>query len=450
MAKIDKSKLRFDNRFLATLIVPILIENILNVTIGMADTMMVASAGEATVSGVSLIDSLGALYIFLITAFATGGAVVCSQYLGRKDTEHASSAARQLMMMTIVGFSIACALMLIFKKQLIALLFGTIEEDVRTASYAYYNPLMLSVPMLAISSAAAAILRTMGKTKVSMVTSLGSNLVNVIGNAIFIFGFHMGAFGAGLSTLISRTISAVILFIVVMQKKHDVNISGLLSTKPEGKMISRITRIALPSGFENCIFHVGKILMTSTISLIGTSAIAAYAVTNSLANFSNLGAQAIGLASITVVGQCCGAGDTDQALYYGKKLLGLAYIVTIISCALLLIFLSPLISVYSLTGESFEIAHSCSTLLFWMTLLVWPLAFTIPHFLRAAGDVKFTMIVSILSMWIFRVTLARILGVNLGLGLQGVFYAMFVDWFCRLSFFIYRYARGKWKTMKVI
>ncbi len=444
------SGLLFDGRYLRSLIIPLVAETLLGVTIGMADTIMVSSAGEAAVSGVSLVDSIGSLYVFLVTAFATGGAVVCSQYLGRKDYGNASSAARQLVMLSFFVFLALGILMLAFRDVIVGMLFGTVDDNVLESANDYFVPIMVSLPLLSLSSSATAILRTMGKTRISLLASILSNAVNVAGNAVFIYGFSMGSFGAGLASLIGRATGAILLMAVVTRGMHEVSVAGLFSTKPDRRMIWRIVRIALPSGIENSIFHIGKILMTSTISRIGTGAIAAYAVSTNLGNFSNLGAQAIGLASITVIGQCCGAGRYDQAEYYSRKLLLAAYVLTAFSCAVLSAAISPLVGLYNLSPEGRNLAIEVSLLLFVQTAIFWPMAFTLPNFLRAAGDVKFTMIVSIASMWIFRVTLAEILGVALGFGLAGVYWAMFVDWYCRIVFFAIRFRKGKWKSMPVI
>lgn len=440
----------FSSSYLKRLIVPLMLETTLGVTIGIADTAMVASAGEAALSGVSLVDSLGALFVFLVTAFSTGGAVVISQYLGRGDRKNASESARNLLQLSLVVFVSLASMMLVFRDGILSLLFGTVEPSVSSSSKDYYLPIMLSVPFLAISSASSAILRTMGKTKASMYTSLGTNLINITGNAILIFIFSMGAAGAGFATLVSRIFSAMVLLIIALSKRNEVSIRGLFSRRMDLHMSARIFSVALPSGLENSIFHIGKILMTSTISLLGTSAISAYAVTNSLANFSNLFAQAVGLASITVIGQCVGASRIDEARYYSRKLLIISYLFTIISCLILIVFINPLLGLYALEEEAFQLARKVGIMLFAQTAIFWPMGFTLPNFLRAAGDVKYTMTVSILSMWIFRVSLAYILGITLSLGLEGVFLAMFIDWYCRIVFFTFRYRGHKWEDKAVI
>ena len=372
---------------------------------------MVASDGEAVVSGVSLVDSLANLFVFVFSAFATGGAVVCSQYLGRKDNQNASESAKQLIYLSL-GFAIVIMVfLLIFRESIVRFVFGYIEEDVHNAAIMYLLPIAISFPFLAVTNGCNAICRSMGKSSITMTVALVMNIINVSGNAIMIYG---------------------------------------IKVKIRPDMIARIMRIALPSGIENGIFHIGKILVASTIASFGTASIAANAVFNSLGTFANIPGSAIGMASVTVVGQCCGAERFDQARYYARKLLTLTYALMGITCLTMYIATPTLAGFYNLSAEANTMAISYTRLDLLQTMLFWPLAFTIPNFLRAAGDVKYTMIISICSMWLFRVLCANVLGVWLGMGLLGVFWAMFIDWYARGACFCYRWIKGRWQEKKVI
>ena len=448
--KPDKSTLLFDNRYLLTLIVPLLIETLLNVTIGMMDTIMVASDGEAAVSGVSLVDSLANLFVFVFSAFATGGAVVCSQYLGRKDRDNASSSAKQLIYLSS-GFAIAImVILLFFREPIVRFVFGSIEPDVHTAAINYLLPIAISFPFLAVTNSCNAICRSMGKSNITMLVALVMNIINVSGNAITIYAMGLSSLGAGLASLLSRIVASAIMIKVITGKKQLIRVTGLSKVKLRPDMLSRIMRIALPSGIENGIFHIGKILVASTIASFGTASIAANAVFNSLGTFANIPGTAIGMASVTVIGQCCGAREIEQAKYYAKKLLALTYVLMGVTCVFMYITTPPLAAMYNLSDEANWMAIEYTRLDLIQTMLFWPLAFTIPNFLRAAGDVKYTMIVSICSMWLFRVLGANILGINLGMGLLGVFWAMFIDWYVRGGFFIYRWKKGVWTEKRVI
>lgn len=447
---IDKKELLFDNRYLFTLIIPLLIETILNVTIGMMDTIMVASDGEAVVSGVSLVDSLANLFVFLFSAFATGGAVVCSQYLGRKDKENASSSAKQLIYLSLGFALVIMVFLLFFRETIVHFIFGSIEESVHNAAIMYLLPIAISFPFLAVTNSCSAICRSMGKTNITMIVALVMNLINVTGNAITIYGLGLSSLGAGLASLLSRIVAAIIMIAVIISPRQPVRVTGLMKVKIRVDMMKRIMRIALPSGIENGIFHIGKILVTSTIASYGTASIAANAVYNSLGTFANIPGTAIGMASVTVIGQCCGAGKLDQANYYAKKLLSLTYLMMGITC-LGMFFLTPLFSgFYNLSDAAYQMAVDYTRFNLIQTMLFWPVAFTTPNFLRAAGDVKFTMVVAICSMWAFRVMGATVLGTWLGMGLLGVYWAMCIDWYARGICFSWRWLKGKWREKKVI
>ena len=275
--RIDKKDLLFDNRYLLTLIIPLLIETLLNVTIGMMDTIMVASDGEAVVSGVSLVDSLANLFVFIFSAFATGGAVVCSQYLGRKDKENASESAKQLIYLSFGFALVIMVVLLIFRESIVHFVFGSIEEDVHNAAIMYLLPIAISFPFLAITNGCNAICRSMGKSSITMTVALVMNIINVSGNAIMIYGMGLSSLGAGIASLLSRIVASIIMLFVITGKGQEIRVRGLLKVRLRLDMIKRIMRIALPSGIENGIFHIGKILVTSIIASFGTASIAASA-----------------------------------------------------------------------------------------------------------------------------------------------------------------------------
>ncbi len=440
----------FDNRYLRTLIIPLLIETLLSVTIGMMDTIMVSTVGEHAVSGVSLVDSLSNLFVFLFSAFSTGGAVVASQYLGRKDRESACFSAKQLMYLTL-SFSLAVALVLLaFRRPIMNLVYGHIEESVMSSALDYFTPIVISFPFLALLNSSNAIFRSMGKSRITMLVSIIMNLINVSGNSLLIYVFDMGTAGAGIASLMSRIVACVFMLYKVTRKQEEVHIEKPLKLEVDFPMIRKVLKIALPSGIENSVFHIGKILVSSTIASLGTASIAASAVFNGLSTFANIPGTAVGMAAVTVIGQCCGARKYDEASYYGRKLLLLTYLMMGITCAVMYILTPELAILYNLSDEANSLAIEATRLNMIQSVIFWPFAFTVPNYLRAAGDAKFTMVVSIFSMWAFRVLLSRILGITLGFGLIGVLWGMFIDWYFRGILFTTRFLRGKWKTKTVV
>lgn len=435
----------FSNRDLKRLIIPLIIEQILAVTVGMVDTMMVSSAGEAATSGVSLVDMINTVIINVFAAISTGGAVVVSQYLGQKKKGRACLAADQLIGITLVIALVIMVLSLVFRRGLLGLLYGDIEEDVLKNALIYLVICAASYPFLAVYNSCAALFRSMGNSKISMQASLVMNAINIVGDAWLIFGLGWGVAGAATATLVSRIAACMILMVRLRNHKLDVYI-GSTPFIMNPRLIHQILNIGIPNGVENCIFQLGRVLVVSIIALFGTTQIAANAVANNLDSLGVLPGQAMNLAVITVIGRCVGAGDFQQAEYYAKKLMRLTYIITG-SCCFLVILTMPLtLRLYGLSQETLELASILVLIHDGCGILLWPAAFTLTYVLRAANDVKFPMIVSIFSMFIFRVALSYGIAVGMGMGAIGVWAAMIVDWVVRILFFVPRYKSGKWKN----
>jgi len=440
----------FTRRFLYTLIIPLVIEQFLAVTIGMADTVMVASSGEAAVSAISLVDSITILVVTLFAAFATGGAVVSSQYLGRKDYASANSAAKQLLVLSVVVSTIMMLLCLPFRRQIISFIFGSIEEQVLSNGSTYFFYILASLPFLATYNACASLFRSMGNSKVNLWVSIIMNLVNVIGNAYFIFSLKLGVTGAGLATLLSRIIGSTIILVLIANPMNVISIRNYRRLEWRTEMIKRILRIGIPTGIEGSVFQIGKLLVQGFIAVFGTASIAANAISGSVTSFINIPGGAIGLASITVIGQAIGAKRPDQAVHYGKLLLLITYI-AMTALAIPGYFLTPaIVKIFNLSADATAMASNVirTTMIFSAT--IWPTAFALPNFLRAAGDAKFTMVVSMFSMWAFRVAMSYFLAITLNWGIYGVWAGMYIDWFSRSIFFLVRFFGGKWKTKRVI
>ncbi len=440
----------FTKRDLYKLIIPLIIEQILAVTIGMADTMMISSVGETAVSGISLVDNINNLCIQVFSALATGGAVVSAQYFGKRDMASACAAAKQLLYSITALSMLIMAMALAGQRGLLRLIFGSIEEEVMGHAQTYLLLSALSYPFLGIYNSGAALFRSMGNSKVSMYSSLLMNGLNIGGNALTIFVFHWGVFGAGLSTLISRMAGAVIMLVLLRHKNNPIHIEKLLKFELRFGMVKNILRIGVPNGMENGMFQIGKLLVQSLVATFGTAAIAANAVAGNMTGLSTIPGAAIGLAMITIVGQCVGAKDYDQARKYIRKLMVITYIsVGVLNLAMF--FLSrPLARLYSLTPGTEEMATNLIRIYNIACIVIWPASFTLPNAFRAANDVKFTMLVSVISMWTSRIGSSYLFALTFGLGIYGVWLGMFADWVVRAALFLWRLYSGRWKQRQYL
>lgn len=439
----------FTRKDLIRLLAPLIVEQILAVLVGMVDVVMVAAVGEAAVSGVSLVDSINMLIIQMLAALATGGAVVSAQFIGRKDEERACKAAAQLISVTTIASVGLMTFALVTNRHLLRLVFGTVEEAVMENAVIYFAITALSYPFLALYNSCAALYRSMGNSGVSMKVSIIMNVINVVGNAICIFGLHMGVEGVAIPTLISRMTAAVMMLILIRRPENSIHLKALNDLRPNRRMIGNILSVGIPNGLENSIFQVGKLTLQSLVSSLGTTALASYAVASNVVTLQYLPGNAIGLGMITIVGQCVGAGEVEQAKKYAKLLIKMNYICLLVICTVMVLGDTQIISMYNLSPLAAEearkmmTAHACA-------MIIWPLAFALPNALRASMDAKYTMLVSVTSMWIFRVGLAYLFVRGMNLGIMGVWYGMFVDWGFRAFLFGIRFASfGKRKIKRL-
>ena len=449
LAAIKEKPYYFSNRALKRLIAPMIIEQFLAILVGMSDSIMVATVGEHAVSGVSLVDNIFILLIYLFAALATGGAVVMGQYLGQNKHEKANRAVNQLILFTAL-FAICIMIGLYLARNLILhRVFGAIEANVMEASKTYLLIVSASIPFIALYNAGAAVFRTMGNSKVPMYLSMMMNAINVGGNAILIFGFGMGVAGAATSTLVSRVISAVAIIFLLCSPEHLLHLERPFSFKLDFGMLKKIAYIGIPNGLENGMFQLGKIMVLSMITGFGTAAIAANAVSNIIATFQVLPGMSVGMAVITVCSRCVGAGDYEAARYYTRKILKLVHILIIVFSVTTLVALPGIMYLYNLS----DAAMTFTKQIIWYhgicCMLIWPEAFTLPNTLRAASDVKFCMILSIISMWVFRIAFSYIIGVRMGMGVLGVWIAMTIDWAVRAVLFIIRYRGKRWQHKSI-
>lgn len=434
----------FSKKDLRKLIIPLILEQTLAITVGMADTMMISSAGEAAVSGVSLVDMFNNLLISVLAALATGGAVVTSQCIGAGRREEACQSARQLVFTEAaitIGISV---LVLLFHRQILGLFFGQIEADVMQNAIIYLIISVFSFPLLAVYDSCAALYRSMGNAQITLKISLLMNVINVVGNAIGVYVLKLGVAGVAIPSLVSRGVAGVVLF-TLLHNPDNLVFLAREKFKVDATIVKRILFIGIPSGIENGIFQLGRVLVVSIIAAFGTSQIAANGVANSLDSMGCIVGQAMSLAMITVIGRCVGAGEEGQVRYYTKKLLGETYFYTAVINSIILLLLPWILQIYGLGEETTRLSYILVMIHDGMAIFLWPASFVLPNMLRACNDVKYTMVVSIFSMITFRIGFSYVFGVHMGWMAVGVWAAMVIDWVFRVLCFVGRYLAGTWR-----
>lgn len=434
----------FSKKDLRKLIIPLILEQTLAITVGMADTMMISSAGEAAVSGVSLVDMFNNLIISVLAALATGGAVVTSQCIGAGRREEACRSARQLVFTEAaitIGISV---LVLLFHRQILGLFFGQIEADVMQNAIIYLIISVFSFPLLAVYDSCAALYRSMGNAQITLKISLLMNVINVVGNAIGVYVLKLGVAGVAIPSLVSRGVAGVVLFTLLHNPDNLVFLTRG-KFKVDATIVKRILFIGIPSGIENGIFQLGRVLVVSIIAAFGTSQIAANGVANSLDSMGCIVGQAMSLAMITVIGRCVGAGEEGQVRYYTKKLLGETYFYTAVINSIILLLLPWILQIYGLGEETTRLSYILVMIHDGMAIFLWPASFVLPNMLRACNDVKYTMVVSIFSMITFRIGFSYVFGVHMGWMAVGVWATMVIDWVFRVLCFVGRYLAGTWR-----
>lgn len=447
---LDRQTPLFTNRSLWAMIIPMLLEQLLVMLVGMADTLIVSYAGEAAVSGVSLVNQFNTIFIYLFTALASGGAVVISQYIGKRAADEAGEAASQLLSFSTAFSVLIAALVLVGSENMLTLLFGRVESDVMEACITYLRISAYSYPALAVYNSGAAVFRSIGKTSVTMYLSIASNIINVVGNAIGVFVLKAGVAGVAYPSLIARAFSAAAITWLCFRERNEVVYRCKCIFRWNGGLMKHILNIAIPNGLENGVFQLVKVALSSIVALFGTCQIAANGVAQSIWSLAALAGVSMGPAFITVIGQCMGTGDAGAADYYFKKLTRITLLISSAWNLLTLLLTPAFLSLYALEPETKQ-------LVIWLVLIhnifnavAFPFSGALSNGLRAAGDVKFTMYVSVASTLAVRLLLSWLLGIVLQMGVIGIAAAMVCDWCVRAVLFIWRQKSGKWKSFRVI
>ena len=440
----------FSNQDLKNMIVPLFFEQLLVMLVGIMDTFIVSYVGEAAVSGVSLVNSFNTIFIYLFTALASGGAVVISQYIGNKDQKNSVRSSSQLLMFSTMFSIVLTCIVLVLHKSILSALFGRVDTDVMNACITYIVLSALSYPFIAIYNAGASLFRSMGKTKTTMYVSLASNVINVIGNCIGVFVLHAGVAGVAIPSLIARAFSAVVITNLCFKNDQTTYYTTKDIFAFDTDILKRVLSIAVPNGIENGIFQFVKVALSSVVALFGTYQIAANGVAQSVWSLAALVGATLGPVYITVIGQCMGNGDKEQAKYYFKKLNKLAIVLSITWNAIVLALTPLLMHFYQLSSETIQLIFYLVVIHNVFNAIVYPISGPLSNGLRAAGDVKFTMFVSIASTLLGRFIFSIIFAIYLNLGVIGIAFAMCLDWTIRAVIFYCRYRSLKWLEFKVI
>ena len=435
----------YTNRDLRKLIIPLVFEQLLAILVGMVDTVMIAGVGEAAVSGVSLVDTINILIINITAALATGGAVVAGHFLGQKDSENASRSAWQLVLFSIWLSIAVTVIFLALHKPMLRGIFGQVEPEVMENAATYLVITAISICPLAVYNSCAALFRAMNDSRTTMIIAIIMNLINLTGNAILIYGVKIGVAGAAIATTFSRVVAAVIIMLLMFHSDKVISFHGQATWKMDFGLIKKILYIGIPNGLENSLFQLGKILLLSLVSTFGTYAIAANAVCNTLAAFNILPGSAVNLALLSVASMCIGAGDIKQTRYYTKKLMMVAIGCTALISGVLLVFAPWVMKIYQLTPQTESLAVQVIRWHAMLAIVFWVPSFSLPNTLRAAGDVVWTMLIAILSMWTFRIAFAYLFSIHFQSGLMGVWIAMTIDWAFRALCYCIRYHGHKWE-----
>lgn len=440
----------FSNKDLRNMIVPLFFEQLLVMLVGIMDTFIVSYAGEAAVSGVSLVNSFNTIFIYLFTALASGGAVVISQYIGSQDKKNSILSSSQLLMFSCIFSCILSVVVLLFQRPILSGLFGRVDKEVMDACMTYLRISAYSYPFIAIYNAGASLYRSMAKTKTTMNISLVSNLINVIGNYIGVFVLHAGVAGVAVPSLLARAFSAIVITFLCLNRQLVTYYAKEDIFTWDGVMLKRMLKIAVPNGIENGIFQFVKVALSSVVALFGTYQIAANGIAQSIWSLAALMGVALGPVYITVIGQCMGKQDTAQAKYYFKKLNRMALVLSLIWNVLIFLITPGWMKFYQVSQETIQMVIYLVAIHNFFNAFVYPFSGPLSNGLRAAGDVKFTMVVSIASTVLGRFIFSLLFAIYFNLGVIGIALAMCLDWSVRAVIFYLRYRSDKWMKFKVI
>jgi putative MATE family efflux protein len=449
LSKLSEPKL-FTPKSIKKLLMPLIFEQFMIVLVGLVDTMLLSGISESALAAFSLVDSINQLLMQVFMVIGAGGSIIAAQYLGNQDRKSAENTATQTFIM-VLGVSVVIALPAIFLNgSLLRLIYPKVSTGIMDYSRQYFLLTAISYPAQAIYSGGTGMLYAQGYSRLSMLTSVVMNAAKILLNYILIYMFHMEISGAGLATIISRIIGAFMVTRFLLNQQAPIHYSLPLKLGFRRADSRRIISVALPSGMENIIFLACKLVIGMLIAGYSGAMIAASAASNTISTYISIPANAINLATITIVSQCVGANRNEEAKQATVKLQIATYASLLLTCALVAIFINPIISMLNLSPEA--VAHTRQMILVYslISVFLWAPSFGLPNSLRAAGDNRFVMYAAVLSVIFFRTLGSFILGDMLGLQIQGIWYAMYLDWAARAVFFLWRFKSGKWMQHRLV
>ena len=444
------------------LTIPVVAEQVFIVSMGMVNTIMASHIGKEAVSAIGMVDSINNIFIAFFSALAVGGTVVVAHYAGQENINDANEAAKQALLSGLAVALMITILIWVLRKPLIAILYGAAEQSVLVNANTYLKITLLTYPLIAITSIASGVLRGAGDTKTPMKINIFMNFINIILSYFFIYGldiknghFHvfipgMKVMGAAIGIAAARVTGSLLVLFVLLKGSKIIRLTRLRSFRLNLELQKSIFGIGIPASVESLLFNGGKLITQVYIVGLGTASIASNYIAGSIASLINVPGSALGIAATTVVGQNMGRGESKEA----KK--SLLYLVKLSSLSLLVLSALSfpasdfLASLYTKSSDVIKLSSLLIRLSAVATPLFWSIAFVLPAGLKGAGDVKYTMVTSIIGMWAFRITLGYILAIPLKIGVAGVWLGMFTDWVVRGTLYYIRLKRDRWMRHVII
>jgi putative MATE family efflux protein len=462
---------RWKRRDIMKMTIPVLMEQAFLMSLGVVNTIMASRIGEEAVSAIGMVDSIHFIFIAFFSALAVGGTVVVAQLTGQGKTREANNAIQQALFSGLLLSVAVTALMWFIKQPLITTIYSTAEPAVLENAFLYFNITVWTYPLICLSTIAFGVLRGAGDTKTPMKINVAINVVNLVLSYTLIYGIGpvfgmdeassnasplafllagMEVRGAAIAISIARGLGAVGALFVLVRGTRQVRLGSITRFRLNMSLQRSIFGVGVPASVESMMFNGGKLITQVFIVSLGTVSIASNYVAGSMNSLSLIPGNALAIVATTMVGQAMGRKDTEEAGFLMKYL-------TLASCAVLVVFgivvfpIAPLLaSLYSQDTEVVRLATELFRMSLVVSPLIWAWSFLLPSGLKGAGDVRFTMISSIIGMWTFRIGTGWLFAIPLGLGVPGIWMGMYADWFVRGILFGLRLKGGRWKTMSVL
>lgn len=429
---------------------PLILDQFFISIIGLLTTAMISSSSQESVSAVSLISPLYMMIYAVYSAISSAGTVIIAQYKGQGNEEKMKKAAGQIALSTVSIALIFSVLLILFAKPLIATMFAGADALVIEKATEYLIGCAISTVFLSVYMGAFAVFRGIGETKICLRLSMVINLLHLFASFVFLNIMHLDILGTALSLNLARFVGGVMAMYYLMYPGSKLRVRWSDIFKLDGSILKSIMSTSAPFALEQICFNGGGILVSMYIVKLGTQSVAANAVANStLMVFYSMGMATAHL-TVTVVGQCIGAGDKEMATYYGKKMVLLGEAMILASLALMLPFLRLILKLYQAPEETLGLIYILLAIAFIPMAFFWSASNVLPNVLRAAGDVNFTAYVSLITMWVVRVGMGYVVSIKMGVGIVGVWICMGAEWLVRTVIFVLRFKSGVWLTKKTI